>query len=446
MTTSAADASRIRVSGGAGGTAARYADLAAMGRLTDDVAGTALGIAVSGHELLLDEDVLASALLDPAGVAAFERALLDALDGPDGLTAVAASIGLRGTALCRSAEAYRLADELGARLVDAARWLAGVTVVAGAATPIGLAAVAVEVHTRDGGDWQRFLVEHPGLAGDVVDGLAGPVPALTLPALTRELAAAYPHNVPVVETRGEDPHPAARMPPRGLGDIVGGLARRDADVESNVDVRRIVHPDGSVAYIVDIPGTRVWNLPGRGGDSANDVGTNLDAMAGEPSVLEAGVEQAMREAGIPPGAPVMLVGHSQGGMVAARAAHDFVSRHTYNVTALVTAGSPVHRMPVPHGVQMLALENEDDVVPRLDGADAPDEPNRTTVTFVNRTGTVGGNHALASAGNYAAVAAQLDTSADPSVRHFRNGIAVFTQGAAVETHRYQVTRGPRSAP
>ena len=36
------------------------------------------------HTLLVDPDLLASAVLDPAGVARFDATLLEALDGPRG--------------------------------------------------------------------------------------------------------------------------------------------------------------------------------------------------------------------------------------------------------------------------------------------------------------------------------------------------------------------------
>jgi hypothetical protein len=249
------------------------------------------------------------------------------------------------------------------------------------------------------------------------------------------VSAAYPDGEPVVTDNGIDTD--ASTPPHGLGDVVDGLDHRNG-TDSNIDVRKVVGADGRVAYIVDIPGTKVWNLPGGDGGSANDFGTNIDALAGNETVLQKGVEDAMRRAGIGPNDPVMLVGHSQGGMVAARAANDFVVHGEFNVTHVVTAGSPVGRMPVPDGVQMLSLENNGDIVPHLDAAENPASDNRTTVKFDNQSGTVGGNHAITH--NYADAAHQLDTSTDPSVTRFRDSAGVFTGGTSVETHQYKVTR------
>lgn len=430
----------LTVGGGAGGVEAKYEDLAAMGDLTDDVAGDTLGIAMSSHKFLADPNVIASAVLNPGGVARFEAAMLGALDGPSGLTATSATIGLRSVALRASSAAYHTMDQLNAKALDAVRWMEGAAVVANPLAAVPAAgAIAADVYLNYDGDWQRYLVEHPGLVDQLLGMSPGMISALGLPTdlatLISGVAAVYPDGEPRVTDNGIDPTGAT--PPHGLGDIVDGLGHRN-ETDSNIDIRKVVGPDGRVAYIVDIPGTKVWNLPGGDGGSANDFGTNIDALAGNETVLQKGVEDAMRRAGIGPNDPVMLVGHSQGGMVAARAANDFVSNGDFNVTHVVTAGSPVGRMPIPDGVQVLSLENSGDIVPHLDAADNPRSDNRTTVTFDNQSGTVGGNHAIQ--GNYADAAHQLDASNDPSVRRFQDSASVYTGGVSVETHQYKVER------
>src|SRR5262249_49728147 len=162
------------------------------------------------------------------------------------------------------------------------------------------------------------------------------------------LSTTYPDGEPVVTDGGVDAA-WSTTPPHGLGDIVDGLGHRN-DTEPNVDVRKVVGPDGTVAYIVDIPGTRVWNPPWQSTDSASDRGGRGGRMAGSETVLQKGVEDAMRRAGIGPNDPVMLVGHSQGGIVAARAAEAWAASGEFTVTHVVTAGSPVGRIPVPDGV------------------------------------------------------------------------------------------------
>ncbi|WP_051385893.1 hypothetical protein [Actinokineospora inagensis] len=431
----------LTVGGGAGGTEAFYEDLAAMGGLTDDVAGQTLGIALTSHRYLADPDLLASAVLNPVGAANFETHMLGALDGPTGLTATSAAIGLRGITFQATNAAYHLADDLNAKALEASRWLEGAAMVAvPEAAVAGGTLIAADIMLNYHGDWQKWLVEHPGMIDQVLGMTPGALSALGLPTdlatLTDLVAAAYPDGEPVLSDLGTDPNSIATDPPSDLGELFNGLDHRNG-TDANIDVRKVVQPDGSVAYIVDIPGTRVWNLPGGDGGSANDMGTNVDAIAGNPTVLQKGIQEALREAGVPKDAPLMLVGHSQGGIVAARSVDPLLA-DGYNVTHVVTAGSPVGGIPVDERVQVLSLENNGDVVPHLDAAENPNSDNRTTVKFDHQTGTAAGNHAIN--GNYTEAAKELDTSTDPSVVHFRDSASVFFSGQSVETHQYKVER------
>lgn len=44
----------------------------------------------------------------------------------------------------------------------------------------------------------------------------------------------------------------------------------------------------------------------------------------------------------------------------------------FNITHVVTAGSPIGRTDIPADVQVLSLENQRDIVPHLDAAPNPD--------------------------------------------------------------------------
>jgi hypothetical protein len=418
-----------------------------MGRLTDDVAEDTVRIAATSHTYLVDPDVIASAVLDPVGAATFEAALLTALDGPSGLAAISVNIGLRGAAFRATAAAYQMTDELNAKAIDTVRWMEGSVLPADAGIG-GL--MAADVYLRYGGDWQRYLVNHPGAVDQIIGMTPGMLSTLGLPTtqagLTALLARAYPDGTPTVTDMGPDG--SRTRPPQNLEDLLNELSYRNdkiiADptngpIGANIDERKVTSPDGKISYIVDIPGTKIWNLPGDDKGNVNDLGTNLNAMAGNPTTLENGVKEALSRAGAGPHDPVMLVGHSQGGIVAARAANDFVTSGQYNVTHVVTAGSPIGRIPIPDKVQVLSLENSGDIVPHLDASDNPATANRTTVTFDNQTGSLGGNHKLG--GNYVTTAGQLDSSNDPSVQEFRNSARNFFNGSQVQTNQYQVKRG-----
>lgn len=449
--------SNISVEGGAGGTEAKYSNLAAMGSVTDDVAGDTLGVALAGQKFLVEPDVIASALLNPAGAAKFEVSMLDALDGPTGLTATSAAIGLRGVALRASNEVYQAMDELSAKAFDASRWFAGAVIGSNPVTAVGAGlltggGIAADVYLNYDGDWERWLVEHPGVVDELLATSPGMISALGIPidlaGLTSLLAETYPDGEAVVNDV-DKVHDDS--PPGSLHDLMLGLDERnraggEADDyqpgQSNVDVRVVKDADGNVTgYVVDVPGTKDWNAP-FSAESANDLGVNVDAMAGNNTVLQKGIEEALARAMADqdppaPNAPVMLVGHSQGGIVAAAATDDLIGSG-YNVTQVVTAGSPVGRIDVPDNVRMLSLENSGDIIPHLDAADNPDGPNRTTVTFDNQSGTIGGNHGLGD--NYVDAAEQLGSSTDPSVRTYLDSTGAFTGGTAETTYTYHVSR------
>ena len=130
--------------------------------------------------------------------------------------------------------------------------------------------------------------------------------------------------------------------------------------------------DGRRRAIVDIPGTKSWN-PAPVAD-VTSVGTDILAIAGHDTSYERGVFAALADAGVRPDDQVMLVGHSEGGIVAVNAARDAAASGRFRVTHVVTAGSPVGALAaeLPSSVQLLALENTADVVPALDDVPNPD--------------------------------------------------------------------------
>jgi pimeloyl-ACP methyl ester carboxylesterase len=308
----------------------------------------------------------------------------------------------------------------------------------------------------------RVITDHPGLVDSITGSAPGTIGCLAalspLTALTLELGPGlpttvpegaalvgrlYPEGSPEVADLGADDSGAGQHAPRNVTDLLVALDRRSAGGPGEIDVRVVWKrvPDGTVqsAYIVDIPGTKVWNLPGPR-PAVNDTGTNLRALGNEATAYQRGIDEALARAGARPGDPVMLVGHSQGGIVAAQAARDFVQSGRYSVTHVVTAGSPVAQVGVPRSVQVLSIENRHDIVPRLDGRDNPDAANRVTVTVDQQNGSAGANHALGKV--YVPAAAGVDRSGHPSVRAYVDSAARFFGGDTVSTRRFRVERRP----
>jgi len=449
----------VAVTGGAGGTAAYYDDMDTAAGLVADVSEDVLSLAASCHAMLVDPHVVAAAPLDPAGAARFEAGLARALAGERGLSRTGVRLGASAVRLRAAVLTYRTVDELQARSLDAAELVGGPALMLDTLVVLGGGTAGRMLHGESvGAALQRVITDHPGLVDRMTGSVPGtigclaalsPLTALTLglPTTVRQGAALigglYPDGIPEVADLGADDSSTGRKAPCNVTDLLVALERCSAGGPGEVDVRvvRKRMPDGAVqrAYIVDIPGTKVWNLPGPS-PAVNDTGTNLRALGNETSAYQRGIDEALARAGAGPGDPVMLVGHSQGGIVAAHAARDFVQAGKYSVTHVVTAGSPVAQADVPPSVQVLSIENRHDIVPRLDARDNPDAANRVTVTVDRQNGSVGANHSLARV--YVPAAAGVDQSSDPSVRAYVDSAARFLGGDTVITWKFRVVRRP----
>lgn len=148
-----------------------------------------------------------------------------------------------------------------------------------------------------------------------------------------------------------------RLGTGGLGTDYGTIA-----------IQRFTTKDGKHSWLVTIPGTDGHM------DSPFGWAQNVDLMssdAGQRAKADSAryVMAAMKRAGIQPSDPVALVGHSQGGIVAASIASD--PQHAFNVKHVVTAGSPIANHPIRKGTWVTSTEVNDELISSLDGA-----PNR----------------------------------------------------------------------
>ncbi|MFC7373962.1 MULTISPECIES: hypothetical protein [unclassified Brachybacterium] len=133
-----------------------------------------------------------------------------------------------------------------------------------------------------------------------------------------------------------------------VGVAAGGY---DGTSSGQVRIQTVRAADGGEAYIVHAPptgGEPIWD-PQAWGPQGNSAGwdSNLRSMAGQESAAMADVRAAMEATGVPPGADVLFVGHSQGGLTAAQLAADPAFNSTsgrpgsYDVTHIFSVGSPV---------------------------------------------------------------------------------------------------------
>ena len=303
----------------------------------------------------------------------------------------------------------------------------------------------------------------PAVAGGLIGALPGRLPVRPggVPAAAGYLglgarAATHLLGTPrsglvvvpaVTSTRPRDAPPA---PVRGTADAlarVQALYPTAGGVPGAVEIQRLDHADGRRTWVVAVPGTQDWSPVA--GANPMDLTTNLDIVAGRPEDASELVVQAMTAAGVAPGEPVLIAGHSQGGMVALALAQDPAIQERFTMTAVVTAGSPVATTPgqLAPGAQALHLEHAHDAVPASDGIPNPAAPARTTV--VVDQGLVAGTAppSLVGAhdvGAYADTAAGLAAVDHPSLARFDAALAEVLGDctAVATTQRYLGVRVP----
>ena len=142
------------------------------------------------------------------------------------------------------------------------------------------------------------------------------------------------------------------------------LKRVEEGGDGSVRIDAWTGVDGVTRRVVYIPGTEDW---GAWSGNPADAEANLALMAGRLPGAARTVVDALAASGATERDPVLLVGHSQGGMVAAALAASPAIAARFHIDGIVTAGSPVGRIALPRTVSALHLEGTRDLVPGLDG-------------------------------------------------------------------------------
>lgn len=498
----------LDVSGGAGGAAARLEELDALAAALLDAAADCAALAARAAAAVLEPSMLTGAAVDPGGVAlVVEEVAVASGELCRAAAEVAGLAGAVAAAVqgYRSREATVAALLRGVPLVVGAAVRARLTTgavllgapVVGPFLRVAGGPVPAAVVLASTAPLREVLVErvvaHP-LAVDAVVRLApGVLGVPDVPAVARVLGGAGDRTgllrrTPVTVERAGPAAPCAALPadpaspaqdagpagpalPAGPGGRQGvpaagvaDLLRRGQSVAAwreprhgehdtlpdgaarpspgQVRVDRVDAPDGQVAWVVHVPGTQEWDGDGEG--SPMDMAGNVGLVGGTPTAVTSGVAAAMVAAGVRPGQPVAVVGHSQGGMTALHLAADPGLRRVATITHVVTAGSPLAGRTPPPAVQVLALEHTDDLVPRLDGRDHPDRDDRVLVRSTAPDGPWRSDAVPAhSSSAYVATAAAVDASDHPSLVAHRQGMAAFLDrpGAGCTTQQFVLTRG-----
>jgi hypothetical protein len=419
------DAEIIEVHGGAAGVAASYAAARELANLFDETGDRLRGLGADGLRVMRDPDLLESGLLSPGSCAAAEAAVLAVTGGPDGVVAAsfgweADAIGVRTAIECLEAadDSVRFAIEgLDRQLV----------LVLG---PVAGAAIAAD---------PDVLTEVPGLTEHLVSGLGGPVSAGLLTMLYG--GAGRPVVTPYAAALGSGRPASVRDLVEHLHEVAGLSGRPDSPANGTIEVQTVTGPDGTVRHVLYLPGTDDFNAPWDQDADVRDLETDLDSISGHPDAYQQGILEALDRAGVGKDDPLLVVGHSLGGMEAAAL---LAGHGGYHVTDVVTAGSPTAQVPgFPSGSHVLSLEQRGDIVPELDGAPNPDSVEQTTVTFdAHPDGGVVAHH---SYGAYEQGAGLVDASTDPSVVDAVQSLhdhGYLGPGGEVSSQVFQITRAP----
>ena len=234
-------------------------------------------------------------------------------------------------------------------------------------------------------------------------------------------------------------------PPSGLEGLADRVPPAEADA-AQIRIERYGEGDDR-RYVVYIGGTVEFgmaagpqpfdmtnNMLGIADDSALD---ELRWAGAESGAGERAVREAMREQGVRPGDPVIAIGHSGGGIIAANLAAD----PDLNVIGAVNLGGPVGSAPTRDGVPLLSLEHAEDLVPRTGGSGHPSDElivvSRSVLDSDRHYDSLVPAHELT---RYRETAALLDASEEERITAMREVVSEITRGDAGERIDWTATR------
>jgi hypothetical protein len=196
-------------------------------------------------------------------------------------------------------------------------------------------------------------------------------------------------------------------------------------------------------YVVYIPGTQSWGP--KPGVNPFDLTSNLSAISKTGSAgSERAVMAAMQQAGIGPQSKVLLVGHSQGGLIAANISTRFAG------SKVVTFGAPLGLLAGALSAPTLAIEHQADPVPALDGRPNPLAANWVTVRQDFAASNPLEQHEMAG---YRQTAFELDAHSardgssaagteNSGLDKMRQDLAGFAGNSAGQAYFFELTRVP----
>lgn len=317
---------------------------------------------------------------------------------------------------------------------------------------------------------QRFMLEHPGLitspafstlvrrivsgTDDAALGLAGAPPWLGvllgehgLGLIGVDTSAGVLIALGGASGTGyftETPVRVERVSEQRAGSPPSGAAERLARVPDDQQVRieRYEAPGEPPRYVVYVAPTQTFSP--MADEEPWDLTSNVAGVAGLPAGSIRATQLAMEDAGITAGDEVVLVGFSQGGLVADAIA----ASGDWNTVGLETYGDPGGGIELPEGIRGMAVRHSDDFVVSTGGPQGV-----TDRTIVERRAYPEGvelpTDKPAPAHQrraYAETARLLDEARSPQLRAELDALDAFTRdyasrdGAELTTFSYRAER------
>jgi hypothetical protein len=248
------------------------------------------------------------------------------------------------------------------------------------------------------------------------------IPSEQLPILTAPL----PHqSVSIAEKQAK-----LQVTPTSLQQLTSRLS----DKSGNIRIEGYQTDKGRV-LIVYLPGTANWNPVGSG--SAFDLQSNLELIGDqENSNSVRAARAAIEQYGLKPTDDLILVGYSQGGMVASE-----LSESVSNVSGVVTIGSPVANASFSSDLPVVSLEHSNDVVPAFSGSTNPITENWSTATRHLNLAPGENISAAHDIGNYVQTAKMADESPDTGLTRVKARILDQLAGAKpLETREFSASK------
>lgn len=225
--------------------------------------------------------------------------------------------------------------------------------------------------------------------------------------------------------------------PTTVTNLLGRLWAVSSEDKPTIGIDIFEVQSGEKVAVVYIPGTQTFGL----GTNPLDMTSNIQAMgdAGE-SASEKAVLMAMKQAGIDSNVEVILVGHSQGGLVAGNLAANPAG---FLVSGLVTFGAPIahlRNLKTP----VMAIEHVNDPVPNISGKANPNKSNWVTVQRISEkpeSNALMFSHSLKA---YKNTTIQIDSSNDAGIQNVKSKVFQRLQNAKpIKALRFVIARESR---